>query len=126
MSGVFSGIVRQKWLVAAGVVFVALALGLLVAGLSGWLGPARYLLGGGQASSVIIAPKSPPEDDGLCDFGRDPEKLWADNPDGHPFERPFCDPTGLDVSASLLHAFDTPEHAGKYCDEVPGCWAYAQ
>jgi len=59
---------------------------------------------------------------GDCDYGRSPDRLWTDNPDGHPFERPFCDGiVGPDVQK---HPLDTPENAGLYCDEVPGCWAY--
>ena len=57
-----------------------------------------------------------------CDYGRDPEELWAANPDGHPFERAFCDGDG--VSDDVKHDLDTPENAGKYCDEVAECWAY--
>jgi hypothetical protein len=79
--------------------------------------------------AAVMNPKPPvvvpdePTDDGLCDYGRNPEKLWGDNPDGHPFERAFCDGiVGPDDPPP--HPLDSPENEHKYCDEVPECWAY--
>lgn len=84
----------------------------LVAG-GKWIVGAQPYVGDGAAT----------EADASCDYGRNPENVWADNPSGHPFERPFCD--GIGVSEGVKHPLDTPENAGKFCDEVPGCWAYA-
>lgn len=65
-------------------------------------------------------------EDVACDYGRNPEKLWPENPDdGHPFERKFCDGlVGPDDPPP--HPLDSPENEGLYCDEVPECWAYGQ
>ena len=71
---------------------------------------------------VPVGGDEPNEDEPtFCDFGRHPEKLWSDNPSGHPFERHFCECPGPDVAC---HPLDTAENDGLYCDEVPGCWAF--
>jgi hypothetical protein len=74
----------------------------------------------GQRQPPPPPPPGEPPVDGLCDFGRNPETLWPDNPSGHPFERHFCDPEGYEFA----HPLDSFETDGLYCDEVPECWAF--
>lgn len=57
-----------------------------------------------------------PDDE--CDYGRNPVKLWVDNPDGYPFERKLCDGAPGSPPAS---PYDSPENEDLYCNQVPEC-----